>query len=285
MRNLYQDLGFDRIVEDPERIAAAIAASPLPPPARRAAAFVLQEPDRKARYDWALSAAQELAGCRARMGLGPEGFLASSPTRRSGEQGQPFPLKSGLPTLAVVGTVVLALAGILVWLGSLASAPVGAPAGPTVPVLGSSTPNSPPPAPPESGASPGHNPRLPFPGLVQVPPPDHGWMRTESTFEPTVPWRVDTDPGEDYLLTLKEARTGRTVLSLYLKGGKPFQGLVPQGEFELSYTSGSFWYGFEHQFGPGSQVVNTGQTFRILEAGGEWALRLRPALEAQGAKP
>ena len=278
MRNLYLDLGFDRIVEDPEPIAAAIAASPLPPPARRAAAFVLQEPLRKARYDWTLNAAQELAGCRERLGLAPDGFLDPSRAWRADRVGKPSRSRRGSPALAILGAVVLALAGIVAWLASLASDSTVAPTGHSPPVLSSATPKEAPPAPPESAPSHGHNPRQPYPGLAQVPPPDHGWTRTESTFEPTVPWRIDTTPGEDYLLTLKEARTGQTVLQLFLKGGKPFQGLVPPGEFELTYTSGSFWYGFEHQFGPGSQVVNTGQIYRIAEAGGEWGLRLRPAL-------
>jgi hypothetical protein len=97
---------------------------------------------------------------------------------------------------------------------------------------------------------------------------------------PLVPWHIDTDPGQDYVLTLLDAKSRLLALTLYLRGGEPYRGLVPVGRFELSYSSGNRWFGFQHGFGTKAKVVQPALTYRVLagpDGEGIWKLRLSPS--------
>jgi hypothetical protein len=100
-----------------------------------------------------------------------------------------------------------------------------------------------------------------------------------SEIQPAKPWEIDTDPGQDYLLTLLDSKSQATVLTLYLRGGEPYQGQVPIGVFELAYTTGTQWFGPQLGFGSSAKRIQPALTYRVVaEAGdvGTWHLKLHP---------
>jgi hypothetical protein len=115
---------------------------------------------------------------------------------------------------------------------------------------------------------------------TSVPPPEHGWLELGSETLLLVPWHIDTDPGQDYALTLLDAKSHALVLTLYLRGGEPYHGLAPEGSFELSYSTGTRWFGFQHGFGARAKVIQPALTYRIavgVDGEGIWTLRLNPS--------
>ncbi|WP_243318726.1 hypothetical protein [Geothrix paludis] len=96
---------------------------------------------------------------------------------------------------------------------------------------------------------------------------------------PAVPWQIETDPGQDYVLSLLDAGTQAAVLTVYLHGGEPYRGLAPEGAFDLTYTVGPHWLGPGRGFKGGSSVVRASQTY-LVQIGPDdawvWRLRLHP---------
>ena len=96
---------------------------------------------------------------------------------------------------------------------------------------------------------------------------------------PSVPWRIETDPGQDYLVSLIDAQSQAAVLTVYLRGGVPFRGLAPEGAFKLVYSSGTSWLGLSRGFGTGSRTISSPQIYRIRTGPDDswtWSLRLHP---------
>lgn len=285
MKNYYALMGFDRIADDPDQLAEALSKlSPHHPEAGPARA-VLGDPARKAHYDWILRAALRLARNREHLGLRADPFLprpdawrlATSPLA-DGSHGTRTPA-SWIPGV-VLGAVLLSL--VAFWKVSTPPAATS-PKAPSAPEI-----LKPIAAPQSAAAAPSereretetHNPELPFPGLEQASPPRHGSLQMESSAELRIPWRVTTTAGQDYFLILSEAPSQRRVLTLYLHGGEPFLGMVPEGDFSLAYTTGFHWYGPQHRFGPGSRMLKAERPFRVVQdpdTAPIWELDLRPA--------
>ncbi len=283
MKNYYALMGFDRIADDPDQVAEALSKlSPHHPEADSARA-VLGDPARKAHYDWILQASLRLARNREHLGLRADPFLPQPDAWRPASSSLAGGLH-GTRTLmgwipgAVLGAVLLSL--VAFW---KVSAPPAATPTKTPPVPEILKPLAAPQGAvvaPEKSETETHNPELPFPGLEQVSPPKHGTLQMESTSALRIPWGVTTTAGQDYFLILSEAPSQRRVLTLYLHGGEPFLGMVPEGDFSLSYTTGFYWYGPQQRFGPGSRMLKAERPFRVVQdpdTAPIWELDLRPA--------
>jgi len=283
MKNYYALLGFDRIVDDPDRMAEALSNLGPHHPEAAPARAVLGDPARKAHYDWILRAALRLARNREHLGLRADPFLprpdawkVASSSLAGGSRGTRTPV-SWIPGV-VLGAVLLSL--VALWKVSTppAAAPAKAPPAPEI-LKPLAAPQGAVTAPRERETDM-HNPELPFPGLEQISPPRHGTLQMESSSELRIPWRVTTAAGQDYFLILSEAQSQRRVLTLYLHGGEPFLGMVPEGDFSLAYTTGFYWYGPQHRFGPGSRMLKAERPFRVVQdpdTAPIWELDLRPA--------
>lgn len=79
------------------------------------------------------------------------------------------------------------------------------------------------------------------------------WHR--SGLAATLPLQVKTDPAADYLLHLRDAETGKTVLAAYIRGGEFFRVLVPPGLYELLFAYGTDWQGEEDLFGRDTRYI------------------------------
>ncbi|MBI3130069.1 MAG: hypothetical protein HYZ13_01810 [Acidobacteria bacterium] len=98
----------------------------------------------------------------------------------------------------------------------------------------------------------------------------------EPAILPRVPWRIETDPGRDYLITLLDAKTQTILMTLFLQGGTPYLGRAPEGEFQLAYTSGTRWLGPQHGFAGDTPPIRSDQRFHISAGPTEdWAWHLR----------
>lgn len=283
MKNYYALLGFDRVVDEPDQVAEALAKlSPHHPEAAPARA-VLGDPTHKARYDWILRAALKLARSRQHLGLRADPFLpradawGTASTSQAGISRGNRPPMNWIPGVAL-GALLLSL--VAFW---RVSTPPVATAAKTSPAPEIRIPIADPQVAvtaqkervPET-----HNPELPFPGLEQMPPPRHGTLQSEPGSGSKIPWQITTVPGQDYFLILSEAQTQRTVLTLYLHGGEPFLGMVPEGDYSLAYTTGFYWYGLQHRFGPGARMLKAERPFRVVpdpDNSPVWELNLRPA--------
>lgn len=276
MRDLYRALGLSGIVADRRVIEGALEPGRVPSELREAGRFVLLDPTRKARYDWALSRVKDLSEVRSRLGLRPDPDL---PMPSAGARPVPgFTSEGSGMALTQVrrlswmgwGLGALLMAALIIGVGFRStrrsqeslSSPTLASQG-----LGGDG-NRPQGAAPSAGSSG---------DMVPIPPPDHGWLQLGSEVRPLVPWTIDTDPGQDYLLTLLDAKTQAVVMTLYLRGGESYGGLAPEGTFELTYSTGSQWFGFQHGFGAKAKVVRPALTYRVLagsDGKGSWKLRL-----------
>lgn len=79
-------------------------------------------------------------------------------------------------------------------------------------------------------------------------PASHGVLQWPST--PGVsPLGIKTQYGNDYYVKLVDMG-GRTIMTMYIEGGRYFEGKVPLGTFEMRYASGKTWYGTKYYFGP-----------------------------------
>jgi hypothetical protein len=292
VRNLYADLGFDRIEADPTRISRALARTSLTEGEGQNAVFILQDPAKKARYDWVLGAGLQIAQIRTKLGLRPDEQCPSGDSRGQYNKHRTNrdPGNRSFSNSTSIGVVLVSvlLFGVgLAWNSGQGS--VKPPVSPTPqPKRGSGVAEaimSPVSLETVAGASGSHHdPRDPVPGLPLVRPPEHGWMQVDGAFEPKVPWRIESAPGQDYFLTLREVSSGRVATMVFLQGGKPFQGHAPEGEFELVLTCGYNWYGLESKFGPGTKVTRTGATYRVFatpDNDWQWELSLRAGAEVR----
>ncbi|GLH73135.1 hypothetical protein GETHLI_16370 [Geothrix limicola] len=272
MRDLYRALGLSGIEADRPSIERALARPGCPVELREAARFVLLDASRKARYDWVLSRGRELSAVRSSLGLAEDPGLSNPPRAfetpaRAPVRGQAHASARGFRRTgwAVAGLILVAL---IVGIGMRAARVVP---GAEVTAPGQGLRETRPRPAGESA------PRAEE--LAPMPPPDHGWLQLGPEIRPTVSWRIDTEPGQDYVLTLLDAKSQALALTLYLRGGETYQGLAPEGSFELAYVTGSHWYGQQQGFGPGAKQVKPGLTYQV-QAGpagdGSWKLRLNP---------
>ncbi len=269
MRNLYHALGLSGIVRDPQLIERALTQSRGNRDLKDRVRWILLDPGRKAHYDWILERSMELVVVRKRLKLPVDGLLpAPSPGPLHLPSGHPsqHPRGNGILAMVSLGLVALAILSAQAWTtprpqtGSM-EAPVAAPSPASRPVGPASVPAAPAPRGEE---------------LPTAAPPGHGWLQMEPTVLPRVPWRIETDPGRDYLVTLLDAKTQTVLMTLFLQGGAPYYGLAPEGEFQLAYTSGTRWLGPQHGFAGDPPPIRSDQRFQIAAGPmDEWAWHLR----------
>ena len=278
MKNLYKALGFTRIVHDRTRIEANLGNPGLPQGLAEAAAFILLQPQRKLKYDQALRGAVFLGLVRRRLGrpVDPD-FPPGEYEGFNLGKGEDAPSRPR-PSLAVVGMILLlGILAVVISYG-LRRGPSGPRSSPLEgPAEGGNTkvrtaPMDNPAAPAEAIDS-----ARPVPVLEEMLPMPHGWIQITGPGEPKVPWSVETPPGQRFFVKLRDIRTRKIVVEVFLQGGKEFSTLIPEGEFELMYTSGTIWYGPKFQFGPGARIIKFARPFRVEQGEdgkGNWSLRL-----------
>ena len=271
MRNLYRELGFSHILANTGAIERRLSQSGLDEELVDSARFVLLSPPRKTKYDWSLGRALELAASRSSLGLPEDPLLPRDqlPFRRGIRRIPTIPL-TPKSWRAWVGASALFLS-LYIWVRSPSMPAKQGDLKATIPKpLGA----SPTPLPPD-----GEVRTHPAEEQGFIPFPDHGWLQVAPEVQLSVPWHIETDPGQGYLLTLIDAQSQVVLETIFLKGGEPYSGLVPEGSFELAYTSGTRWHDLPEGFGAKAQVVRPAITYEVpnpKEISTVWNLRLHP---------
>lgn len=276
MKDLYRSLGLSGIEDDPRVIERALEREGHPGDITRQARFVLLDPVRKARYDRILKKATAISQARLRLGLSVDPLLPPPPCDPGAWGGRaPIPgsADSERPWALWIGVSGAILFAALIWARFPGNEKATAPRLP-VPAIEQGPP-------PSEVWSPD---RLSTRGSaeepISIPSPEHGWCQIAFEARPSIPWHIETDSGQDYLLTLLDAQTHETVLTLFLKGGQPYESMVPEGAFELRLTSGTRWFGLRQGFGVGASVIQSPQVFRIkaqTDGASIWNLVIHPS--------
>lgn len=117
--------------------------------------------------------------------------------------------------------------------------------------------------PPLSGSS-----ALPQPVLVS-----NGAIVKDTSLERLAPFTVETSGAKNYYVFLKCLSVSGSGLhfpssgdmSFYVSGGQSAEVLVPLGEYEVYYATGSTWYGPDDKFGASTQYYKCEETFSFIE--------------------
>jgi hypothetical protein len=77
------------------------------------------------------------------------------------------------------------------------------------------------------------------------------------------PFRVETQPGSDYLVKLESTENKLFSFVFFIVGGQPFETTVPAGTYVLKYVAGKTWCGRTLLFG--NKVAQRGRTLFIFD--------------------
>jgi len=112
------------------------------------------------------------------------------------------------------------------------------------------------------------------PRLVPRPTPANGVFDLYWTdnSEPRAPFRVVTPQGsENYFVKLVDAITQRTVMTIFVHGGRAAEVDVPLGSYRMKYAAGRIWYGDKLLFGPDT-IYSQAETIMRFRAQGNQLL-------------
>ena len=98
-----------------------------------------------------------------------------------------------------------------------------------------------------------------------VAAPAHGAMRSYTSAPAVAPLGIETSYGGYYFVKLEDPTTKRTVLELFVHGGRTVEVNVPLGTYIMKYASGDQWYGREHFFGPQTAYSKAESLFYFTE--------------------
>ncbi|RYC05752.1 hypothetical protein [Nocardioides zhouii] len=94
------------------------------------------------------------------------------------------------------------------------------------------------------------------------PPADRG-ICTAS--QGCAPLTIHTSGGSNFYLVLKDSNTQRKAATIYIRTGQTYRGGMPNGSYDIYYTSGDTWYGKELFFGPEATVSKADSTMDFFE--------------------
>lgn len=99
---------------------------------------------------------------------------------------------------------------------------------------------------------------------AEFPPHETVVFATEK--QGLAPFKIDTEPGANYLLKLVDPQTRKDVMRMFVVGGQQANFWAPLGEYELVYAAGRHWYGDELLFGPQTQYAKADTVSRFTSA-------------------
>jgi hypothetical protein len=79
--------------------------------------------------------------------------------------------------------------------------------------------------------------------------PANGETQNYTFGEAIAPFKIQSQPGSNFLVKLADANTGSTAMTIFVRGGENVETLVPLGSYYVKYASGTTWYGYDHLFG------------------------------------
>lgn len=81
----------------------------------------------------------------------------------------------------------------------------------------------------------------------------------------TAPLGIKTRTGSNYFVKLVDWTSKREMLTVFIRGGEPFETKVPIGSYEIKYAVGESWYGLILDFGEGASYSRCVQRFDFTD--------------------
>jgi hypothetical protein len=81
------------------------------------------------------------------------------------------------------------------------------------------------------------------------------------------PLKINTSYGLNYVVKLKDAYTKKPIMTIFVRGGVDIETKVPLGTYEITYASGSKWYGYDYLFGPETGYSKADEVFSFRNTG------------------
>ncbi len=105
-----------------------------------------------------------------------------------------------------------------------------------------------------------HQQPLPISGVYSAKVPGYKQWKKDLP-----PLKVATNPGSNYFLKLTDWQTGRTALTVFVRGGEEVEVGVPPGSYRITLASGAVWYGEDIRFGPDTEysVIDKPSDFTV----------------------
>lgn len=79
--------------------------------------------------------------------------------------------------------------------------------------------------------------------------PPNGEIRYLSNLENIAPLTIETSKNYNYLVKLQDIHVPQNIITIFITGGKTVATKIPLGSYELKYTTGTTWYGYDDYFG------------------------------------
>ena len=98
---------------------------------------------------------------------------------------------------------------------------------------------------------------------------NNGEEQHYTTAERIAPFTIETSYGANYLVKLVSASTDKTVMTIFIKGGRTVSTTVPLGTYTVKYASGKEWYGYNHLFGKETNYSKADTTFTFENTGSQ----------------
>jgi hypothetical protein len=103
----------------------------------------------------------------------------------------------------------------------------------------------------------------------ELPLPVNGEVRTFRDMKRIAPFQIQSSYDSHHLVKLSDAATGRSVLTIFVRGGTTVEAKVPLGTYTVKYASGDKWYGDLHLFGPETTYSKADDPFNFHRLGDE----------------
>jgi len=75
------------------------------------------------------------------------------------------------------------------------------------------------------------------------------------------PFEIVSSAGDDYYIKMVDAVTGDSKVVIFVRGGQRTKVMVPVGNYDVRYASGSTWYGENYLFCPDTVYTKTDEEF------------------------
>lgn len=101
----------------------------------------------------------------------------------------------------------------------------------------------------------------------EQPIPYSGEIKNFTYDDRVAPLKINTSYGLDYVVKLKDTYTKKPIMTIFIRGGGNIETKVPLGTYEITYASGSKWYGYDYLFGPETGYSKADEVFSFKNTG------------------
>jgi len=84
------------------------------------------------------------------------------------------------------------------------------------------------------------------------------------------PLEIKTQAGTNYYIKVVDSITKAEILTAFVRGGQPFETMIPVGSYEIKYATGRAWFGSVLDFGEGASYSRCDDRFDFAKSHNEF---------------